>query len=349
LGGITANEPIGQFRLGDLAQDNTGGSMVPRLDLALTVTGYPVQVVIANVQRLLRFEWIELVAVAETTQVPVRVVGRLKVDDRRNEGYPVMAAGSSRDEHWLWELTAEDVEAVDNSRATNPSGDVYFSMGVRGLVRVVEPESGQLLTVCRAASGGTQNYRVPESDWFGLVRRLGFRTPASQESLVSAPTRTQPAWRAAEERLSEARAHLALGDDSEAVVACLGQLEAFVENAYDYNRWLPLLEGAGMMRQKAESIARLMSGVATWCNRVGHHRARGERDGAGDLLAVPLEHWEAELVVGISQLVLVYAERLRSKGVLPNTAAPAPAEAASDPTRTPSTGGVAGPQLNATN
>ncbi len=68
-----------------------------------------------------------------------------------------------------------------------------------------------------------------------------------------------------------------------------------------------------------------MSGLATWCNRVGHHRGK-ERDEAGNLIPMPFDHWEAELIVGMTQLALTYGCRLRDSGILsgdpPATAAP---------------------------
>jgi hypothetical protein len=68
--------------------------------------------------------------------------------------------------------------------------------------------------------------------------------------------------------------------------------------------------------QKVSGLAELFSGLATYSNRIGHHRSKIERDHTGGLQQIPLDHWEAELVVGATQFLLAYALRLRSTDLL---------------------------------
>jgi hypothetical protein len=83
-------------------------------------------------------------------------------------------------------------------------------------------------------------------------------------------------------------------------------------------RWyshLILLEE--MPDQKADGLAKLFSGFATFCNKIGHHRDRSQRDAAGNLTAMPLNHSEANIAVAIAQYILMYPLRLWTEGILP--------------------------------
>jgi hypothetical protein len=45
-------------------------------------------------------------------------------------------------------------------------------------------------------------------------------------------------------------------------------------------------------------------------NKIGHHKDRKDRDAMGNLIEMPLNHWEAELALAASQVLLAYAIRL---------------------------------------
>ena len=152
------------------------------------------------------------------------------------------------------------------------------------------------------------------SHWERLVQALGYSVPPSQASLVGPATRDHPSWTDATGRLANARSHLRHGEDYDALRESLGAVEALVTAPYSAGSWRPLL--ASLPAQKADGLAELFSGFATFCNKIGHHRERSERDGAGDLPAMPLDHWEADIAVALAQYVLTYASRLRAEGTL---------------------------------
>ena len=60
----------------------------------------------------------------------------------------------------------------------------------------------------------------------------------------------------------------------------------------------------------------LFSGVSTFLNKIGHHRSKDQRDENGQLILMPLDHYEAEIMQLITHLVMVYLERLRVSGTL---------------------------------
>ncbi|MNW37243.1 hypothetical protein D3C74_142810 [compost metagenome] len=64
--------------------------------------------------------------------------------------------------------------------------------------------------------------------------------------------------------------------------------------------------------QKREGITGLLTGVSTYLNKVGHHRNSKLKDN-GNLPSVPVDQYEAELMIGISHLVVAYLERLRTE------------------------------------
>jgi hypothetical protein len=65
-----------------------------------------------------------------------------------------------------------------------------------------------------------------------------------------------------------------------------------------------------------QGLAELFSGLATYLNKVGHHRESKASDPDGELKAMPLEHWETGLAVGAAQFITAYALRLRASGIL---------------------------------
>ncbi len=83
---------------------------------------------------------------------------------------------------------------------------------------------------------------------------------------------------------------------------------------YNADSWKTRLKD--LPPQKADGIAQLLSGLATYCNKVGHHRSRAGRNAAGDLPPMPLEHWEADLTLGAAQFITSYANRLQANGTL---------------------------------
>jgi hypothetical protein len=90
-----------------------------------------------------------------------------------------------------------------------------------------------------------------------------------------------------------------------------------VSAPYDAQSWKSRL--TSVQDEKADGLPALLSGFATYCNKIGHHRERQNRNDAEDFPVMPLDHREADLAVAVAQYLLTCASRLRSDGVLSTT------------------------------
>jgi hypothetical protein len=214
---------------------------------------------------------------------------------------------------WLWEMLPEDVERVESSRSASPGSQIFLSVVVTGIAKLIDAASAAEVGVIPVA-GQTTQLIIEPSQWDRLLQQLGYTVPPSQAALASAAILDHPSWRDAVSRLTSARDHQREGETYETLRGCLGALEAIVHAPYDKASWVQQL--ASVPKQKADGLAEMFSGIATYCNKVGHHRERSERDSSGDLPAMPLDHWEADLALGLAQFSLTYALRLRAAGRL---------------------------------
>jgi hypothetical protein len=254
-------------------------------------------------------EWIQLDVELRINQAPQWMIGRVIIDDAGM--LPIGASARSGPVSWLWELLVEDVERVEMARAAQPNAPIFFLVEVHGIAKLVEP-SGRFDVV--AVWGETPLLSVEVSKWERLLQQLGYSVPPSHLGLAGPACLEHPSWREAMKRLDNARLHHRSGEDYDALRVCLSALEAVVSNPYKADSWKRRL--TSLPDQKAEGIAELLSGLATYCNKIGHHRSLADRDDAGDLLVMPLDHWEADVVLGSAQFTLSYALRLREQGIL---------------------------------
>ena len=278
-----------------------------------------------NVTTPLTVSWLQLAVALHTSQIPQRRIGRVLIDDA---GMLPLGASRSGPIRWLWEVLPEDVEMVEAARAVQPAAPIYFQVDVRGIAKLLDSNGGAVDIV--SIRGATSQLVVELSQWERLLQQLGYSLPPSQSLLAGAATLEHPSWKEATTRLANARSHHRSGEDYDALRECLSSLEAVVHAPYNKESWKRQL--ASLPEQKADGIAELLSGLATYCNRVGHHRDRVDRNAAGDLSAMPLEHWETDVVLGSAQFVLAYAVRLRGAGILKEP--PPPVAPAQDTTTT---------------
>jgi hypothetical protein len=152
------------------------------------------------------------------------------------------------------------------------------------------------------------------------MQYLEYKLPPSHAALAGLSSIQHPSWADATKRLGDARSHLRAGEDYDALRDCLSTLESLVSPPYTADAWKKRL--ASLPDQKATGLAALFSGMATYCNKVGHHRSRQERDAGNDFQQMPLDHWEADLAVGAAQFVTAYALRLRMAGLLVDAPTP---------------------------
>ena len=220
---------------------------------------------------------------------------------------PPLDPGSNWSLQWLWRLTPEEVEAIEADRAADPLSAPYFYLNVRGII--------ELDGACHTVEGDGQ-ISVALSDWQQQLVGLGYGIPPSTAGLAGLASTAHPSWVDAGKKLGPAREALRAGDGHQALAKCLGEFEALVTKPYLEASWSSWLRQGFTLdelpEQKATSVARLLSGHCSFLNRVGHHRDREPQDPTGELLRMPLGQWEAELIVGATQLLLAYALRLNA-------------------------------------
>ena len=99
----------------------------------------------------------------------------------------------------------------------------------------------------------------------------------------------------------------------DALRQCLSVIESYTDvgngrgGPYSPKVWEEFL--SDITEQKRDGITGLLTGVSTYLNKVGHHRNSKLKDN-GNLPAVPVDQYEAELMIGVSHLVVAYLERL---------------------------------------
>jgi len=261
--------------------------------------------------------WLQLEVTVFTQTASRRQVGLVHIDQ---EDMLPLGPGSVGRAIWKWEVRPEDLEVVDQARSTQPTAPIYFRVDISGIGKLVD-DTGRLRDLVAVRSYKPQ-IKVELSQWDRLLQTLGYSTPPSEAALVSRGSREHRAWTEATERLTNARLHLRHGEDYDALRECLSTLEGLLSAPYNAASWKTHL--TSLQDQKAAGLAELFSGFATFCNKVGHHRSRNDRNVATDLAQMPLDHWETELALGIAQFMTTYALRLRSSGVLAEQSAPEP-------------------------
>jgi hypothetical protein len=179
--------------------------------------------------------------------------------------------------------------------------------------------TGELFDIVSLRSSSPQ-FTIELSHWERLMQSLEYKLPPSHAALAGLSALQHPSWADATKRLDDARSHLRAGEDYDALRDCLSTLESLVTPPYAADAWKKRL--TALPDQKATGLAELFSGMAMYCNKVGHHRSRQERDAGDDLQQMPLDHWEADLAVGAAQFVTAYALRLRTAGILADAPAP---------------------------
>jgi hypothetical protein len=215
-----------------------------------------------------------------------RYYGVIDVDPRA-----LPAQGGPGSIEWKWWVQPEDIEALEAAR--NPAdAPVMLELHVNG---IASTEAGV------TAIDGSEQIELPLHQWNRLKESLGFSVPPSQQRLLSPMNLASPPWTGAVASLDKARARLTAGDSYHALQDVFDAFESVVSQPYRTENWMPLLEH--VQEQKRDGVAALLSGFSTLVNKVGRHRDRKS------LEAMPLDAWEAELVVAVAHYLLAYAKR----------------------------------------
>jgi hypothetical protein len=256
------------------------------------------------------FTWLQLKAEVWTRSTPRHRVGRVHIDQK---GMLPLGAARSNPASWLWEVLPQDVEVIEETRSNQPNVPILFQIEISGIARMIDPATEQLLDLVPLRGSNTQ-HTMELSHWERLMQYMEYKLPPTHAALAGLSSLQHPSWAEATKRLEGARSRLRAGEDYDALRDCLSTLESLVSPPYAAGAWQDRLKA--LPDQKATGIAELLSGLAMYCNKVGHHRSRAERDAAKDLPQMPLDHWEADLAVGAAQFVTAYALRLRMAGLL---------------------------------
>jgi hypothetical protein len=250
-----------------------------------------------------QYEWLQLEVAIWTIGHPRREIGRVHT---AGDGMTPIGVAGSNPSYWKWELHDEDIERANAAHAQLGVHPFSFSVEITGVAKKIN-EEGQGVDIVALRSDNSQ-LTIAFSDWESLTNEMGYTVPPSTSGLAGFASTEHPSWSDATDRLTDARAQLRAGEDYNALEDCLDALESLVSRPYIAADWEALT--SAMPEQKADGVAELFSGLATYCNKIGHHRSRD------DLQQMPLDHWEAELVLAATQFVLTYALRLRTSGVL---------------------------------
>lgn len=241
--------------------------------------------------------WVWLTAHVSNQRVPPRRFGRVAIDVNQR---PLLQTGAAGEVEWLWWLRPEDLEGIEQGQQDAAKSPRYFKVNVEGIIQV--PEGTFTVT-------GEGNVEVPVSEWTEYLTSLGYGVPPSLTGLLAAGGVGHPSWSEAEKRLKPARDRLRAGEDYVALTSCLGEFEKLVPKPYLSESWLPLV--AAYPEQKQEGVAGLLAAHCTYLNKIGYHKDLKDRDAMGNLIEMPLNQWEAELALAVSQVLLAYAIRLK--------------------------------------
>lgn len=287
--------------------------------LDITVESHPpaqlLSVPNGNQQIPITFSWLQLEAHVWTQSNPRREIGKIHIEQN---GMLPLASTRAGPANWLWEVLPEDVELAESTHSHQANSPFHFKLESKGIAKMHLPKR-ELSDIVPLRSAYCQ-FTIELSHWERLMQSLEYKLPPSQAVLAGLSALQHPSWEDATKRLGAARSHLRAGEDYDALRDCLSTLESLVAPPYALDAWKKQL--TALPDQKATGLAELFSGMAMYCNKIGHHRSRKERDAGNDLPQMPLDHWEADLAVGAAQFVTAYALRLRTAGILADAPAP---------------------------
>lgn len=244
-----------------------------------------------------RYEWLQLGVTMRTAGYLSQEIGRVH---NTGDGMMPIGVAGSLPSYWRWELHDDDIERAIAAHAPLGVQPFSFVVEMTGIAKKINGD-GQAVDIVALRSDNAQML-IALSDWETLIKDMGYAVPPSTAGLAGIASTEHPSWSDAMDRLKDARLQLRAGEDYNALEDCLGVLESLVSRPYSAADWEVHL--SGMPKQKATGVAEMFSGLATYCNKIGHHRSRDDRQ------QMPLDHWEAELVVAATQFALTYALRL---------------------------------------
>jgi len=216
---------------------------------------------------------------------------------------------SSHTYPWVWWLPSSDLTRLESLRA---GSTMTLTLRCSGIAQKVG--TSQLIPVKGDAVVG-----VASSDWERILRAVLDYQPKRWLELPLESAHW-PEWQTAVDQLQEARRALALGETHRALWHCLHLLEGWKTPAdqsgkqpippYTPAKWKGLFD---VDDNTDAGLQNLIAGIAYYLNKVGHHRSRTELDEHGNWKESPVDHYEAEVLVSMTQLLVAYLARLPRK------------------------------------
>lgn len=221
-----------------------------------------------------------------------RPIGRLSLIDWLNQNPPGP---------WRWFVDPAEMARVEDVRS---GSDLTLSIRGTGIGEITNTDDKS--ENCGLVFG---NYvTVPHSTWERILTQLKYQ-PAIAVTLPKTLAHW-PEWAQVIGESQDAVRALSRGETHAALRSCLGLLEKLHAAPYTPESWGGFFDVDG---SKEAGLKALIAGVGTYLNKVGHHRSRTDRDAKGDLLQSPVDHYEAEILVAMTQLLLAYIKRLPHK------------------------------------
>lgn len=281
-------QTVGNIRVTDLTEGWSGDG-----GLRLSLEYEPLS------EQVLDMRLLSLQAHIEDSRSTPRVYGRMVV--AVGSEVPALGPNASRKWWWIWHLPPEEIERIEHVRQAT---------GARPTFRLVLSGYAQI-TYATWAIGSELPFSLSTDEWLGLIRSLGYESPPSVTGLVGATLASDPSWQDAEEAMRRARALLNRGEDHEAVASAYRAFDQVLANPYKA-AWTKRLISATVPPDKAKHLEVLLQKHTNVLSNLGRHPG-GETDEDGNREMLPLDHWEAELLVATSQLLLAAVYRWRSK------------------------------------
>jgi len=203
---------------------------------------------------------------------------------------------------WTWGLLAQDISAIEAHRREN---ELQVCFSLNGIYKENEREIYSFF--------GSSLTTIALSEWYKVLDKYTIAHNAAIQ--VPQSLFNDQSWSTAADKLKNVNHLLWRGETRSALEECLSLIEGYVTNPYDRKEWDKCID-KDEHTQRRDGLISLFSGISTFLNKVGHHRSKHERDENDQLILMPLDHYEAEIMQLITHLVVVYLERLRASGTL---------------------------------
>ena len=198
---------------------------------------------------------------------------------------------------WTWGLLAHEISALEAHRRGN---DLQVNLNLNGIYR----DTGGI-----ASFFGNSLTAIPLSEWSKVLDKYAITNNAAIQ--VPQSLFNDNSWLIAADKLKDVNHLLYRGETRQALQQCLSLIEGYVTNPYDRNNWDKCID-KDENSQRRDGLKALFSGISTFLNKVGHHRSKDERDENDQLIFMPLDQYEAEIMQLMTHLVVVYLERLKN-------------------------------------